>query len=67
MPLKSMFVIVSSISWKSANEMAKPTNHQSGVLRFKTIALILSVTEPKVSSDPTTGWVAWIDVWRSSC
>ena len=58
MPLKSRFVIVSSSNWNSANEMAKPMNQPTGVLRCKTIALILSVTEPNVSSVPTTGCVA---------
>ena len=34
-------------------------NHQIGVLRFKTIELILSVTEAKVSPGSTTGAVVW--------
>ena len=48
----------SIINWNKANETAKPINQLIGVLRFNTIALILSVTEPKVSSVPTTGCVA---------
>ena len=36
-------------------EMANPTNHHSGVLRFNTRELILSVTEEKVSPGVTTG------------
>ncbi len=50
-------MIVSSISWNRTNEMAKPTNHQIGVLRFRTIELILSVTEANVSPGSTTGRV----------
>ncbi len=42
-------------------EMAKPINHQSGVLRFKTSELILSVTDAKVSPGPTTDVVACMD------
>ena len=42
-------MIVSSINWNRTNEIAKPTNHQIGVLRFRTIELILSVTEANVS------------------
>ena len=57
MPTKRSWVIVSSISWKRMNEIAKPTNHQTGVLRFKTIELILSVTEANVSPGATTGAV----------
>ena len=57
-PTNTSFVIVNSISWNKANEIAKPTNQLIGVFRFRTIALILSVTEPKVSSVPTTGCVA---------
>ena len=38
-------MIVSSINWNRTNEIAKPMNHQIGVLRFKTIELILSVTD----------------------
>ena len=53
-------MIVSSISWNSTNEIAKPMNHQIGVLRFRTIELILSVTEANVSPGPTTGCVVWI-------
>jgi hypothetical protein len=44
--------MASNISWKRANEIAKPKNQAIGVLRFRTMALILSVTEPKVSSVP---------------
>jgi len=51
---------VSSRSWTSKKEMAKPMNHHKGVLRFKTSELILSVTDAKVSPGPTTGVVVWI-------
>ena len=57
MPTKTSLVIVSNISWNSMNEIVKPTNHQSGVFRFKTIELILSVTEANVRSGATTGAV----------
>src|SRR6185436_1947482 len=59
-PTNTRFVIVSSISWKSANEMAKPKNHASDVLRFKTIELILSVTDANVSPGSITGEVECI-------
>src|SRR6185369_2326688 len=59
-PTKTRFVIASSISWKSANEMAKPKNHASDVLRFKTIELILSVTDANVSPGSITGEVECI-------
>src|SRR5215211_4450813 len=60
MPTKSRFVIASSISWKSANEIAKPKNHASDVLRFKTIELILSVTDANVRPGSMTGVVECI-------
>src|ERR1041384_6702789 len=60
MPTKSRFVIASSINWKSANEIAKPKNHASDVLRFKTIELILSVTDANVSPGSMTGVVVCI-------
>src|SRR6185503_12510743 len=59
-PTNTRFVIVSNISWKSANEIAKPKNHASDVLRFKTIELILSVTEANVSPGSITGAVECI-------
>src|SRR6185295_10208414 len=59
-PTNTRFVIVSSISWKSAKEMAKPKNHASDVLRFKTIELILSVTDANVSPGSITGVVECI-------
>src|ERR1043165_9394914 len=59
-PTNTRFVIVSSISWKSANEIAKPKNHASDVLRFKTIELILSVTDANVSPGSITGEVECI-------
>ena len=59
MPTNSSCVIVSSINWKRTNEIAKPTNHQIGVLRFRTIELILSVTDANVSPGATTGAVVW--------
>ena len=36
-------------------EIAKPTNHQRGVRRLRTTALILSVTVPKVWPGPMIG------------
>src|SRR5918999_5070665 len=60
MPTNTRFVFVSSINWKSANETAKPKNHASDVLRFKTIELILSVTDAKVSPGSMTGAVECI-------
>src|SRR6185369_8108965 len=59
-PTNTRFVIVSSISWKSANEIAKPKNHARDVLRFKTIELILSVTDANVSPGSITGEVECI-------
>src|SRR5215510_10790902 len=59
-PTNTRFVIVSSISWKSAKEMAKPKNHAIDVLRFKTIELILSVTDANVSPGSITGDVECI-------
>src|SRR6478672_8457421 len=59
-PTNTRFVIASSINWKSANEIAKPKNHASDVLRFKTIELILSVTEANVSPGSITGLVECI-------
>src|ERR1041385_7249535 len=59
-PTNTRFVIVSSISWKSAKEMAKPKNHASDVLRFKTIELILSVTDANVSAGSIMGVVECI-------
>jgi hypothetical protein len=50
-------VIVSSISWKSKNEIANPMNQPTGVFRFNTIELILSVTEANVSPGATTAAV----------
>src|SRR4026207_1657760 len=60
MPTNTRFVIASSISWKSANEIAKPKNHASDVFRFKTIELILSATEAKVSPGSIPGVVECI-------
>src|SRR5215216_5122588 len=60
MPTNTRFVIVSSINWKSANETAKPKNHASDVFRFKTIELILSVTDANVSPGSMTGDVECI-------
>src|SRR5688572_22966221 len=59
-PTNTRFVIASSISWKSANETAKPKNHASDVFRFRTIELILSVTEANVSPGSITGDVECI-------
>src|SRR5215467_5451057 len=59
-PTNTRFVIASSISWKSAKEIAKPKNHASDVFRFKTIELILSVTEANVSPGSITGVVECI-------
>src|SRR5678815_2393595 len=59
-PTNTRFVIASIISWKSAKETAKPKNHASDVLRFKTIELILSVTEANVSPGSITGAVECI-------
>src|SRR5262245_18294187 len=56
-PTNTRFVIASSINWKSAKEIAKPKNHASDVLRFKTIELILSVTDANVSPGSITGGV----------
>src|SRR5215212_6957903 len=60
MPTNNRFVIASNINWKSAKEIAKPKNHASDVLRFKTIELILSVTEANVSPGSMTGAVECI-------
>src|SRR5689334_22264498 len=59
-PTNTRFVIASSISWNSANEIAKPKNHASDVFRFKTIELILSVTDANVSPGSMTGVVECI-------
>src|ERR1044072_363471 len=59
-PTNTRVVIVSSISWKSANEIAKPKTHASDVLRFRTIELILSVTDANVSPGSITGVVECI-------
>src|ERR1044072_9979157 len=59
-PTITRFVIASSINWKSANEIAKPKNQASDVFRFKTIELILSVTEANVSPGSITGDVECI-------
>ena len=59
-PTNTRFVIVSSMSWKSAKEIAKPKNQAIDVLRFKTIELILSVTEANVSPGSITGVVECI-------
>src|SRR6185437_6445275 len=59
-PTNMRFVIVSSINWKSANDTAKPKNHASDVLRFKTIELILSVTDANVSPGSIMGVVECI-------
>src|SRR5829696_6799321 len=59
-PTNTRFVIASNISWKSANEIAKPKNHASDVFRFKTIELILSVTDANVSPGSMTGDVECI-------
>ena len=56
-PVKTRCVIAISNNCTSMKEMAKPMNQPIGVLRFSTMALILSVTEPNVSSPPTTGVV----------
>ncbi len=53
-------MMVSSRSWTSKNETAKPMNHHRGVFRFKTSELILSVTDEKVRPGPTTGAVVSI-------
>src|SRR5262245_34612626 len=72
MPTNTRFVIVSSINWNSANESAKPKNQPSDVLRFRTIELILSVTDAKVSPGSMTGAVECIGpsvygLFASSC
>src|SRR5689334_2869835 len=59
-PTNTRFVIASSISWKSAKEIAKPKNQASDVFRFKTIELILSVTDANVSPGSMTGLVECI-------
>ena len=42
-------------TFTSANAMPKPNHHPSDVLRVRTIALILSVTDPKVWPGAMTG------------
>src|SRR6201991_367392 len=59
-PTNTRFVIASNMSWKSAKEIAKPKNQAIDVLRFKTIELILSVTEANVSPGSITGVVECI-------
>src|SRR5882724_6123218 len=59
-PTKTRLVIVSSISWKRVNEIAKPMNQLNGVLRVRTIEPILSVTEANVSPGSITGAVECI-------
>src|SRR6185503_3804197 len=59
-PTNTRLVIASNISWKSANEIAKPKNHASDVFRFRTIELILSVTEANVIPGSMTGVVECI-------
>jgi len=53
-------VIASNINWKSAKEIAKPKNHANEVLRFRTIELILSVTDANVRPGSITGCVECI-------
>src|SRR5262245_9526794 len=60
MPLKTRLVMVNSSSWNRANEIAKPMNQANDVLRFKTIELILSVTDANVSPGSITGDVECI-------
>src|ERR1041385_457043 len=60
MPTNTRFVMVSSISWNSAKEMAKPKNQASDVLRFKQIELILSVTDANVRPGSIMGVVECI-------
>src|SRR5678815_5051618 len=60
MPTNTRFVMASNISWNSMKEMAKPKNQASDVLRFKTIELILSVTDANVSAGSITGVVECI-------
>src|ERR1700754_3891381 len=59
-PTKTRLVIAKSINWKSANARAKPKNQASDVLRFKTIELILSVTDANVSPGSIMGVVECI-------
>src|SRR6266540_3117350 len=55
MPSKRSFVIVSNINWNRTNEIANPMNHPNSVFRFRTIELILAVTEANVSPVAKTG------------
>ena len=48
----------SPLALVAANEIANPMNHPTGVFRFSTIELILSVTEANVSPGAITGAVA---------
>src|ERR1051325_4998370 len=59
-PTNNRFVIASIINWKSAHEIAKPQTQASDVFRFKTIELILSVTDANVSPGSMTGVVVCI-------
>src|SRR5688572_12972733 len=59
-PTNNGIVIASNISWNSANEIAKPKNQASDVFRFKTIELILSVTDANVIPGSMTGVVECI-------
>src|SRR6266568_7439593 len=54
-PLKSRKATATSRSWRRAKPAAKPSHHPRGVLRWRTMVLILSVTVPKVWPGPTIG------------
>ena len=54
-PSTSRTVIDSSSSITINPDKARPTNHQSGVLRVCTIALIFSVIDPMVWPGAITG------------
>jgi len=56
-PFTSRYAIETMSRFASANASRNPTHQPTGVLRVRTIALILSVTEPNVYPDAITGGV----------
>jgi len=53
MPLKSRKAVATSSPCRSRKEIVKPTNQPHGVLRWRTMLLIFSVTEAKSWPGPT--------------
>jgi len=66
-PVKTRFVIVSIRIIVIEKAMAKPMNHQIGVLRLRTSELILSVTDAKSCPGSMSGAVSVLCMRTSSC